>query len=1158
MGTRASQSNVFDENSMPTLRVAGRGRGGEPPSLGRVDHYRIVRKLGGGGFGVVYLAYDTVSGMEVAIKTIHPLLKNDDEAMEQLRRKFALVARLAHPHIATALVLHPVREIAIVDETARRELQLSPGESVMVMRYAPGITLSRWRRQFPEGRVPAEAAVGIARQIADALDYAHSQQIIHRDVKPANVMVETMAVEGGGGGAAALEVRILDFGLAAEIRSSMSRHSNAGADTSGTRPYMAPEQWAGKKQDGRTDQYALACVVYELLSGTPPFAGAFDSGDPAVMAMAVEYRAPERIEGLSAKANDVLGRALAKKPDERFGTCGAFVETLASALGVAGESGAGTRAGAAFGCGGASKGWRRLFDADQGIGALFGLRGGGGGGRGILSGKRLAVGLAVVAGVVVLWAGLRHVGKSPEPKSAPVPSVADVPKANSDTPVPAAENLEKELQRLVPGDDAGLEELVAARTRLEAFRVEHPKLWRPVKDELEALDERIEVTCKGKLDVWRGKADELFRQVDEDKYRRWKDREKLPWEEEKSLTDNEFTRRFAAIDEGRISLRSLEANPDAVKRGEGIVERLERDVEWIRGHEAIRGELDRLEQECTKQRKALLVSPDRDVDSISAAVQAMKEAKNLRDAGRFDEAGRKYGEVQELFEKAEQQTAKNRESRLAREELDEIREKVGGYDRAAQEWGWRDKASAVRMAAIRGAARTLKGISDEDADQCVEKARGLEAEARAASEWMRDNMSARKKAAEAEKALSEIVAETAGSPVEARSKKRFAESDKLAEDARRQLNEGRFEEAAETFAKARNARRAALAKGYLEMAREHGENGRYREGLEAAAKAQEVHAGAAGAADKVRGDIRKRLDGRIEEMAEQTGAARDRVFDPALSGGQEPLRIWKEGVDRAKTAAEEAERHQKTGDCEAALHAIEGYGEALRLFERAEQLAEEAAEAAERQARELKDEELLQAKLRCLEDIANLRDELGEYERKLPGFGMAFDPAQKKRIEKALGKAEESLRDERCEEASQALGEARAAFEEVRNATRVDPADGRREALEIRDIRDKAGTAQCVLWLVYDKKAGRWTSEGPIVQGQWLAVAPAPHRFWPEGETLPANFVIERDVREWTRKLSERPECGEWRFDYTLTGAGNNNERRQDARFTLIAWPAPP
>ncbi len=327
-GVRRTRVDV-DELSLGSAPTMGPGWDTStmrPPFLGQIDQYQLARKLGGGGFGVVYLARDTVSGVDVALKTLHPLLKSNPEEMEALRTKFALVSRLSHPNIASLLVLHPCRDIVITDEDARRELRLSPGDNMMVMRYAPGVTLSKWRKQFPGGIVPLDLVLEVARQIASALDYAHGERIVHRDIKPSNVVVETTSPQPDSKAVLGLRVRILDFGLAAEIRSSMSRVSTETGDTSGTRPYMAPEQWQGKKQDGRTDQYALACVLYELLSGAPPFSGVFETGDTAIMKDAVVRDLPEDIEGVSAHVNAALQKALAKNPRERFDNCATFVE----------------------------------------------------------------------------------------------------------------------------------------------------------------------------------------------------------------------------------------------------------------------------------------------------------------------------------------------------------------------------------------------------------------------------------------------------------------------------------------------------------------------------------------------------------------------------------------------------------------------------------------------------------------------------------------------------------------------------------------------------------------------------------------------------------------------------------------------------------------
>jgi serine/threonine-protein kinase len=306
--------------------------------LGRIDRYELVRELGGGGFGVVYLAKDTVAGVWVAVKGLPPIVRNNAEELERIRENFALVSKLHHPNIAAALHLHPAKEVSYADDRVRQALRVLPGDTLMVMAYAQGVTLNRWRKQFSEGRVPVGQALEVCRQIAEALDYAHSERVVHRDVKPSNVMVETR--ESGVGSRESdgdarhptldvrVVVRVLDFGLAAEIRSSMSRVSQEKGDTSGTRPYMAPEQWAGKKQDGRTDQYALAALFYELVSGGVPFASAFDTGDPVIMANAAENKVPEPLAELTRAENEALLRALAKEPGERFAGCGELVAAL--------------------------------------------------------------------------------------------------------------------------------------------------------------------------------------------------------------------------------------------------------------------------------------------------------------------------------------------------------------------------------------------------------------------------------------------------------------------------------------------------------------------------------------------------------------------------------------------------------------------------------------------------------------------------------------------------------------------------------------------------------------------------------------------------------------------------------------------------------------
>jgi serine/threonine protein kinase len=330
---RPGDSDPPSTGDRPTIPAGGSG-----PVLGRIDRYELIEELGGGGFGVVYKARDVETGIEVAVKGLPPLVQQNREELDRIRDNFALVSRLHHPHIAAPLHLHRAQSVWYASESVKQRLRVLEDDYLFVMAYAPGVTLSKWRRQFPEGKVPVNLALEVCRQIAEALDYAHSQKVMHRDIKPSNVVVETLA-EGRGLGGERKEVRgargegvvvarVLDFGLAAEIRSSMSRVSNETGDTSGTRPYMAPEQWAGRKQGPATDQYALAVLFYELVSGEVPFAPAFETGDPVVMRGAVMQEAPAILSDLSEPLNATLMRGLDKEIVQRFRSCGEFVEAL--------------------------------------------------------------------------------------------------------------------------------------------------------------------------------------------------------------------------------------------------------------------------------------------------------------------------------------------------------------------------------------------------------------------------------------------------------------------------------------------------------------------------------------------------------------------------------------------------------------------------------------------------------------------------------------------------------------------------------------------------------------------------------------------------------------------------------------------------------------
>jgi len=282
--------------------------------IGRIDRYELVEQLGAGGFGSVYLAHDTVAKLDVAIKVLPPMISSIPEELENVRSNFALVTSLHHPNIATLLHLH---KVASPDSAAQELLRVFADSYLVVMEYVPGSTLTSWRKQFDGGKVPFDKAVDIISKVAEGLDFAHGEKIIHRDIKPSNIMITPKD-----------KVKILDFGLAAEIRSSMSRVSKEQYDTSGTRPYMAPEQWSGERQEAKTDQYSLACLLYELISGEVPFASVFETGDSLIMMNVVETKTPEPISQFTKKQNAVLLRALSKSPEDRFDSCKEFLNAL--------------------------------------------------------------------------------------------------------------------------------------------------------------------------------------------------------------------------------------------------------------------------------------------------------------------------------------------------------------------------------------------------------------------------------------------------------------------------------------------------------------------------------------------------------------------------------------------------------------------------------------------------------------------------------------------------------------------------------------------------------------------------------------------------------------------------------------------------------------
>ncbi len=266
--------------------------------LGR---YEVLSELGRGGMGVVYRCFDKVSGTEVAVKSLPPEVSHNEDEMEDVKDNYALVSKLIHQNIAAYRTLEEDDE----------------GDYFVVMEYVRGEVLRRWmKRKRREGGLRCDEVLPVLRQVAEALDFAHKKKVIHRDVKPANVMVESDGT-----------VKVLDFGLAAQIRTSFSHLSMAETGKSGTRQYMSPEQWRGQPQGAAADQYALAAMAYEMLGGYVPF----DNDDTSVLREIVLKEQPPRLEDYSDTVNAVLVRGLAKDAKQRFANCVEFVAALEKA-----------------------------------------------------------------------------------------------------------------------------------------------------------------------------------------------------------------------------------------------------------------------------------------------------------------------------------------------------------------------------------------------------------------------------------------------------------------------------------------------------------------------------------------------------------------------------------------------------------------------------------------------------------------------------------------------------------------------------------------------------------------------------------------------------------------------------------------------------------
>jgi YVTN family beta-propeller protein len=270
-----------------------------------VAGYRIEALIGRGGMGAVYRAAEERLGRKVALKLIAPELAQDERFRDRFLRESKIAASLDHPHVIP--IYHAGEENGVL---------------FLAMRYVEGTDLAKLLTET--GRLEPKRALEILGQVAEALDAAHDKGLVHRDVKPSNVLIAR---------AADMEhCYLADFGLTKRT-GSLSGVSAPG-DVVGTLEYVAPEQITGEPIDSRTDIYSLGCVLYECLTGQPPFPRATD----VALLWAHVHEEPNRpIAGhgeLPRSLDAVLARALAKDAERRYQTCGELVAAARAALGL--------------------------------------------------------------------------------------------------------------------------------------------------------------------------------------------------------------------------------------------------------------------------------------------------------------------------------------------------------------------------------------------------------------------------------------------------------------------------------------------------------------------------------------------------------------------------------------------------------------------------------------------------------------------------------------------------------------------------------------------------------------------------------------------------------------------------------------------------------
>ncbi len=297
------------------------GPAGDFPAGARVAGYRLDEQIGRGGMAVVYRAHDLQLDRQVALKILDPAMAQDMEFQQRFIRESRAAAAVDHPHII------PVFAAGTAD-----------GILFIAMRYVTGGDVRALIDTA--GQLPAAQVSDIVTQVASALDTAHARGLIHRDVKPANMLLDPATASGS------YHVYLSDFGLTKQ--SLAAAGLTAAGQLLGTLEYVAPEQIESRPVDGRADQYALACTAFEMLAGRPPFSR---DQDLEVLWAQLAELAPALVSlrpDLPPAVDQVLAQALAKAPADRFPLCLDFAWALADACladGSGGRANSGGRAG---------------------------------------------------------------------------------------------------------------------------------------------------------------------------------------------------------------------------------------------------------------------------------------------------------------------------------------------------------------------------------------------------------------------------------------------------------------------------------------------------------------------------------------------------------------------------------------------------------------------------------------------------------------------------------------------------------------------------------------------------------------------------------------------------------------------------------------------